>query len=176
MIAWLEKTKKLTWGFHWRRLPPPDDWTLDLALYRIPDELSEGSVWEHNSWFCFCSSCPTFFSPVLQIHDMLVWIRIRIRGSMHLTNGSGSCYFHHWSLNCQKNCLPIFSAYYFLKVHFRHFSKMKSQDANKKLINSKKVFLLISFQQNSHKRVGIKVFWLFLHDDRRIRIRIHTSD
>jgi hypothetical protein len=31
---------------------------------------------------------------VLQIHDILVWIRIRIRGSMHLTNGSGSCYFH----------------------------------------------------------------------------------
>jgi hypothetical protein len=36
---------------------------------------------------------------VLPIHDILVWIRIRIRGSIHLTNGtgsgSGSCYFHH---------------------------------------------------------------------------------
>jgi hypothetical protein len=36
---------------------------------------------------------------VLRIHDILVWIRIRIRGSMPLTNGSGfasgSCYFHH---------------------------------------------------------------------------------
>jgi hypothetical protein len=32
---------------------------------------------------------------VLQIHDILVWIRIR--GSMPLTNGSGfgSCYFRH---------------------------------------------------------------------------------
>jgi hypothetical protein len=37
------------------------------------------------------------------IHDILVWIRIRIRGSMPLTNGSGSgsgfglgsCYFRH---------------------------------------------------------------------------------
>ncbi len=30
-----------------------------------------------------------------QIHDILVWIRIRIRESMPLTNGSGSFYFHH---------------------------------------------------------------------------------
>ncbi len=30
---------------------------------------------------------------VLRIHDILVWIRIR--GSMPLTNGSGSCYFRH---------------------------------------------------------------------------------
>jgi hypothetical protein len=39
------------------------------------------------------------FSAVLRIHDVLVWIqiRIRIRGSMPLTNGSGfgSFYFHH---------------------------------------------------------------------------------
>jgi hypothetical protein len=37
--------------------------------------------------------------PVLRIHDILVWIRIWIRGSMPLTNGfgcrSGSCTFHH---------------------------------------------------------------------------------
>jgi hypothetical protein len=31
--------------------------------------------------------------PVLRIHDILVWIRIC--GSMPLTNGSGSFYFHH---------------------------------------------------------------------------------
>ncbi len=35
------------------------------------------------------------FLPVLRIHDILGWIRIRIHGSMPLTNGSGSgsCYF-----------------------------------------------------------------------------------
>jgi hypothetical protein len=33
--------------------------------------------------------------PVFRIHDILVWIRIRIHGSMPLTNGSGSCYFRH---------------------------------------------------------------------------------
>jgi hypothetical protein len=32
---------------------------------------------------------------VLRIHDILGWVRIRIRGSMPLTNGSGSCYFRH---------------------------------------------------------------------------------
>jgi hypothetical protein len=39
------------------------------------------------------------YPSVLPIHDILVWIRIRIRGSMPLTNGSGcgseSFYFHH---------------------------------------------------------------------------------
>ncbi len=43
--------------------------------------------------------------PVFLIHDILVWIRIR--GSMPLTNGSGSgfgsesCCFRHWPLGCQ---------------------------------------------------------------------------
>ncbi len=31
--------------------------------------------------------------PVLRIHDILVCIRIQIRGFMPLTNGSGSSYF-----------------------------------------------------------------------------------
>jgi hypothetical protein len=37
------------------------------------------------------------FQAVLRIHDILLWIRIRIRGSMPLTNGSGSGLFsfHH---------------------------------------------------------------------------------
>jgi hypothetical protein len=38
-------------------------------------------------------SCPlpqSLSIAVLQIHDILVWIRIQIRGSMPLTNGSGS--------------------------------------------------------------------------------------
>ncbi len=40
--------------------------------------------------------------PVLRIHDILVWIRIR--GSMPLTNGSGSrsFYFHHWPSRYQQ--------------------------------------------------------------------------
>ncbi len=58
---------------------------------------------------------------VFRIHDILVWIRIRIRGSMPLTNGSGSCYFRHRSSRCQQktNFLFYFSAYYFLKIHLQ---------------------------------------------------------
>ncbi len=82
------------------------------------------------------------FSPVLRmtLHDIFVWIRIR--GSMPLTNGSwsgfesGSCYFRHWPSRCQQTLIlfKIFSAYYFLKVHLHHFSKIKSQ---KELQNSR---------------------------------------
>jgi hypothetical protein len=36
---------------------------------------------------------PSLLLPVLRIRDILGWIRIR--GSMPLTNGSGSCYFRH---------------------------------------------------------------------------------
>jgi hypothetical protein len=32
---------------------------------------------------------------LLRIHGILGWIRIRIRGSLPQTNGSGSCYFRY---------------------------------------------------------------------------------
>ncbi len=66
-------------------------------------------------------------SPVLRIHGILVWIRIR--GSMPLTNGSGSFYFHHWpsSFQHKTNLKKSFSVYYFLKVLIHHFSKVKSK-------------------------------------------------
>jgi hypothetical protein len=65
--------------------------------------------------------------PVFRIHDILGWIRIR--GSMPLTNGSGSCYFVIDLQDASKNLIfnTIFSANYFLKVHLHHFSKIKSQ-------------------------------------------------
>ncbi len=42
-------------------------------------------------------ACQSVFASVLRIHDILVWIRIRIRGSMPLTNGFGSesSHFRH---------------------------------------------------------------------------------
>jgi hypothetical protein len=49
----------------------------------------------------------------------------------------------------------IFSAYYFLKVHLHHFSKIKSQKESQNRRN--------------------QVFLLFLHDDRRIRSRIREA-
>ncbi len=74
------------------------------------------------------------FNQCSGIHDILVWIRIRIwiRGSMPLTNGSGSgsCYFRHWPSRCQQNTryfLKSCSAYHFSKVLLHHFSKIKIQ-------------------------------------------------
>ncbi len=42
---------------------------------------------------------------------------------------SGSCCFLHWPSRCQQKTIfnKKFSAYYFLKVHLHHFSKIKSQ-------------------------------------------------
>jgi hypothetical protein len=75
---------------------------------------------------------------VLRIHAILGWIRIRIRGSMPMTNGSrfgsgswirilifSSLTFKMPAKNYFFN--KIFSAYYFLKLHLHHFSKIKSQ-------------------------------------------------
>ncbi len=76
---------------------------------------------------------------MFRIHDILGWIRIR--GSMPLTNGSGSCYFRHWPSRCQQKliCNTIFSAYYLLfEGTFTSFFKDK--------------------KSKSHKIVGIHVF------------------
>ncbi len=71
---------------------------------------------------------------MLQIHDMLVWIRIRIRGFMPLTNGSGSgsCYFRHWSLRCQLKtyyffCLLLFEGTF--KTFFKDKNQKESQNS-----------------------------------------------
>ncbi len=72
---------------------------------------------------------------MLRIHDILGWIRIRIRGSMPLNNGSGSGSWIRILLFSSLTKVPakklffntIFSAYYFLKLHLHHFSKIKSQ-------------------------------------------------
>jgi hypothetical protein len=59
---------------------------------------------------------------VLRIHEILV--RIRIRGSIPLTNGSGfgSCYFvsHLQDVNSKVFCLLL------LEVHLHHVSKIKT--------------------------------------------------
>jgi hypothetical protein len=43
----------------------------------------------HSSFSSFYGSESLLCEPVLRIHDILGWIRIRIRGYMPLTNGSG---------------------------------------------------------------------------------------
>ncbi len=85
---------------------------------------------------------------MLRIHDILGWIRIQIRGSMPLTNGSGFGSRSGSWIRIQIRILDpdlaifvidlqdaskkqifytFFSAYYLLKLHLHHFSKIKSQ-------------------------------------------------
>jgi hypothetical protein len=83
-----------------------------------------------------CAHQRAYAQAVLRSHDILGWIRIRIRGSMPLTNGSG---FGSWirillfssltfKIQHKTNFLnTIFSVYYFLKLHLNHFSEKKSQ-------------------------------------------------
>ncbi len=53
-----------------------------------------------------------------------------------LSDGSGSCYFRQWPSRRQQKIsfLLNFFAYYFLKVHFHHFSKIKTHKEVKKTV------------------------------------------
>ncbi len=70
------------------------------------------------------------FKAVLQIHDILVWIRIR--GSMPLTNGPDPAIF---VIDLQEANKKLISTKVFLlitffegTVHLHNFSKIKSQN------------------------------------------------
>jgi hypothetical protein len=63
---------------------------------------------------------------VLWIHVILV--QIRIRGSLPLTYGSGSCFFRLWLTMTRRQQKISFFANYFLKVHLHQSSKIKSQN------------------------------------------------
>ncbi len=121
---------------------------------------------------------------MLRIHDILGWIRIRIRGSIPLTNGSGSGFGSgSWirillfsSLTFKmpaKNLFfnTIFSAYYFLKLHLHNFSKIKSQ---KESLNSRNqgfsyYFCMMIEGSGSGRPKNTWIRWI------RIRIRIRNT-
>ncbi len=72
---------------------------------------------------------------VLRIHDMLGWIRIRILGSMPLTNGSGSGFGSGSWIRIRIRILDPDPAIFVMDL----------QDASKKLIFLRQFFLLITF-------------------------------
>jgi hypothetical protein len=76
---------------------------------------------------------------VLRIHDILVWIRIWIRESMPLTNGSGSCYFRHRHSRCQLKTNFLF--YFFCLLLFEgtctFFQKWEVKKSHKESQNSR---------------------------------------
>ncbi len=134
-----------------------------------------------------------------QLEGQWGWLRFhsnhQCSGSMTFWCGSGSggsgsadpclwsCYIHHWpSRRQQKTNKKRFSAYYFLKVHLHHFSKIKSQ---KEVKNQSYFCLMIevswsrtgsgSIPLTNGSRSGSKrpknmwIRWF------RIRIRIHNT-
>ncbi len=81
----------------------PEKHTLFQWLQNRPSDLStsrDGTFKKNNSKFtCMCNVAKDpwhWHNSKFRIHDILVWIQIRIRGSMPLTHGSGSCYFRNW--------------------------------------------------------------------------------
>ncbi len=87
--------------------------------------------------------CRRYIVPVLRIHDILVWIRIR--GSTPLTNGSGSFYFHHWPSRCQQKIFffkQVFFCILLFKGTFTSFFKDKKSKISHKTVEIK-VFLTI---------------------------------
>ncbi len=97
-----------------------------------------------------------FIAAMLWIRDILLLARIRIRGSVQLTygSGSGSRSFRQWPSRCQQEIFfPSFFAYYFFKVHLRHSSKINT-------VSHKDV----TKQQKS------RLFLLFFIDDGSIQI------
>jgi hypothetical protein len=107
--------------------------------------------------------------PVFRINDILVWIRIWIRGSMPLTNGSrfgsgsgsririrlfSSLTFKMRAKNKLFN--TIFSACYFLKVHLHYFSKIKSQkeSQNSRIQDFSDYFCMMIEGSGSGSRAG----------------------
>ncbi len=71
-------------------------------------------IFRYRNWSCGLSE------PMLRIHGIFVWIRIRIRirESMPLTNGSGSCYFRHWPSRCQQKLPGNLLKQFFLLITF----------------------------------------------------------
>ncbi len=85
------------------------------------------------------------YQPMLRIHDILVWIRIR--GSMPLTNGSGS-HFRHWpSRGQQKTDFfndKVFLLFTFWGTFTSFFKDIKPNRSNTSYITvGIKVFLTI---------------------------------
>jgi hypothetical protein len=89
-----------------------------------PSEIQNRRIFVAEESFYFRRPYYLQDKPVLRIHDILVWIRIRIgiRVSMPLfTNGSGCCHFRHWPSRCQQKtnlkncfCLLLFCMYIYI--------------------------------------------------------------
>ncbi len=92
-----------------------------------------------------CGSMTFWYWSGLRIHVSDLWIQILLYSSLTFKTPT------------KNEFKKSFSAYYFMKLHLHHFSKIESQKEVRK-------------QEES------RFFLLYLLDDGRIRIRIRTSD
>jgi hypothetical protein len=102
-----------------------------------------------------CRRCSRpYLGPVLWIPDILV--RIRIRGSVPLTYGSGSCSFRQGPSS--------FFAYYFLKEHLHHFLKIKSTKLSHNSRNQGffYYFCLMMEGSRSGRSKNISILWILI--------------
>ncbi len=137
----------------WARLSKPNCPTSSKCLFPLTEDCARLMVHAskladfsaHAGWRTNAHTIlAVFVQPVLRIHDILGWIRIR--GSMRLTHGSGSgsFYFRHWPARCQQKThfltqffwLMTFSSYIY--IIFQRYKFKKSPK-----IGGIKVFLTI---------------------------------
>ncbi len=97
---------------------PFGGWSCDgEELFQVEPDTK--SSWSNEVvFFYFLRIGEAWREAVLRIHDILGWIRIRIRGSMPLTNGSGfgSFYFRHWPSRSRQK--TKFLTQFFLRIFF----------------------------------------------------------
>jgi hypothetical protein len=94
-----------------------------------------------------------FKKAVFRIHEILGWIRIRIRGSMRIR----ILLFLLLTLKMPAKKLifnTFFSAYLFLKVHLQDFSKIKSQKAPQNSRNQGFSYYFCMMIEGSGSRAG----------------------
>jgi hypothetical protein len=109
------------------RLGPGDVRAVGRRWSAFQTQQGRHSLWQSRSVSLLAyKECLSF--SVLWINEILV--RIRIRGSIPLTNGSGSCSFRQLPSRCSQKIFFL----YFLYLH--HFSKIKShKEVTKHLTN-----------------------------------------
>ncbi len=118
---------------------------LPIVTTGIPNSFSsfEYCIWPPKILFKEKKSSKLFiFSPVFRIHDILVWTRIR--GSMPLTNGSGSFFFHRWPSRHQHK--PILKKVFLLitvEGTFTSFFKDKKSKRSHKTVDFPYCFCLM---------------------------------
>ncbi len=116
---------------------------------------------------------------MFRIHDILVWIRIRIGGSMPLTNGSGSCYFCHWPSRGQTPKKIIFYNVFLLITFWRYIhiifkDTVKSPKKSRNRRNQSFFFLICLMIEGSEMPKNMWIWWIIIIGQQRYQHQYTT--